>query len=72
MFHLIAAGRQDLLPHLIVINVVHHPLRIEMRELHRQCLEGVSLRDMIFYSSLEFLVGEGLPRNTFEFVVGKC
>ena len=43
-----------------------------MRELHRQCLEGVSLRDMIFDSSLEFFVSEGLPRNTFEFVVSKC
>ena len=72
MLHLVApARRQDLLPHLAVVYVVHHPLRVKVSELDGERLEGVAIGHVVLNGRLEFVIGEGLPGDPLELVVGQ-
>ena len=72
MLHLVAPARgQDLLAHLVVVNVVHHALSVKVRKLDREGLEGVSIGDMVLNGCLEFVIGKGLPGDSLELVVGQ-
>ena len=72
MFHLVApARRQDLLPHLAVVYVVHHALAVKVGELDGERLEGVAIGHVVLNGGLEFVICKGLPRDSLELVVGQ-
>lgn len=71
MFDLVATCSEYILANLIAINVMHHSFSVEVSELHRERLERVALRHMIFDARLEFFVGKGNSSDSLEFVVGQ-
>jgi hypothetical protein len=72
MLHLVApAHRQDLLPHLAVVYVVHHALRVKVGELDGDSLEGVAIGHVVLNGRLEFVIGESLPGDPLKLVVGQ-
>ena len=72
MLHLVApARRQDLLPHLAVVNVVHHALTVKVSELDGKGLEGVAIGHVVLNGRLEFVICKGLPGDSLELIVGQ-
>ena len=69
MLHLIPASCEYFLANLIVINVMHHALGIEVSKLNGEGFESVAFGHVVFHGGLEFFVREGLPADSFEFVV---
>jgi len=70
MSHLIALSKEDLLASFVSVDMRHHPVRVEVRELDREGLERVSFRHVVFNSILKLFLRESVTAYSFELVVG--
>ena len=66
---LVAPGAEDLLTHLVTIDVSDDSVAITVSELDRERLKGVTFRDVVLDSMLEFNSSKVTSTDTFEFVV---
>ena len=70
MPYLIAALQQeDVLPVLVLVDVVYHSFGLEVGELDWEGLEGVAFRHVVFDGGLEFFVSEGLTADSLKLIV---
>jgi hypothetical protein len=70
--HLVSLGQEHFLSNFVAVNVLYHPVGVEVSELNWEGFEGVAFRNVILYSLLEFLRGEAASTDSFELVVGEC
>ena len=69
MTYLVTLRNKDFLACFIAVNLLKHPVRVEMGKLYRKGLECVTLRDVVFNSHLELLLRKAISAYAFEFVV---
>jgi hypothetical protein len=69
---LVTLCQKDFLACLIRVNVLHHPICVEVCELNWECFERVALRHVVFDTHLEFLLRIATASNAFKFVICNC
>lgn len=72
MPYLVALRQEDLLACFIGVDVLNHPVRVEVNELDRKRLKRVTFRHVVLNALLELFLRESMSTNSFELVVGDC
>ena len=66
---LVSAGRQDLLSHLVAVDVRDDAVTVAVGELDRERLKDVAFRDVVFDAMLELHCSEVASPDSLEFIV---
>lgn len=68
---LVSPRTNNLLAHLVAVDVSDDAVTVTVSELDREGLEGVTLRHVVLNAVLEFHGGEVSAPDSLEFVIGK-
>ena len=69
--YLVSLSEEYLRAGSIGVDVLDHAIRVLVRKLNGERLEGVTLRHVVLDAVLEFFSGKVLTTNTLEFIVYK-